>query len=159
MKVDRLRVLGILILLALAPLTLVAQAGQGILFGSWKLNVAKCDFGGGPKMMGMVEKVTSDTPQLIEFEVSATAENGFAYSFSYKGAADGKEYPIVGSASVYSYTEEAGVVHETQKDSDGTITKGDFTVSANGKVGTWMYTITNPDGTTVKQKLVFDHSA
>ena len=158
MRIYRLRVLGILILLALAPLTLMAQAGQGILFGSWKLNVAKSDFGGGPKMMGMVVKVTSDTPQLIEFEVNATAENGFAYGYSYKGAPDGKEYPIVGSASVYSYTEEAGVVHETQKDSDGTITKGDFTVSANGKVGTWLYTITNPDGTTVKQKLLFDHT-
>ncbi|MGD0733085.1 MAG: hypothetical protein ABR956_17610, partial [Terracidiphilus sp.] len=85
--------------------------------------------------------------------------SGFSFSYSFKGAADGKEYPITGSTSVYSYTQEPGVVHETQKDSDGTITKGDFTVSAKGKLGIWNYTITNPDGTVVTQKLVFDHIA
>jgi hypothetical protein len=145
---------------ALAPFALIAQAnGQGIMAGSWKLNVAKSNFGGGTKLMGMVIKVTSDTPELIQFSVDQTTESGFAVSYSYKGAADGKEYPIIGSSSVYSYTEEPGVVHETQKDADGTITKGDFAVSTNGKVGTWNYTVTNPDGSVVKSKLIFDHSA
>jgi hypothetical protein len=159
MKKYSLRLLGILLFLALAPVALMAQTGQGILFGHWKLNVAKSTFGDGPKLMGMSIDVTSDKPELIQYDVAATAGNGFAYTYSFKGAADGKEYPISGSSSVYSYTEEAGVVHETQKDPDGTITKGDFTVTPNGKVGTWMYTITNPDGTVVKQKLVFDHLA
>ena len=108
--------------------------------------------------MAMLIKVTSDTADLIQFEVNATMQNGFAVSYSFKGAADGKEYPIVGSSSVYSYTEEPGVVHETQKDIDGTITKGDLTVSGNGKVGTWNYVITNPDGSVIRQKLIFDHS-
>jgi hypothetical protein len=146
-------------LLSLFSGALIAQtAGQGILFGNWQLNVAKSSFGGGTKLMSMITKVTSDMPDLIQFSVNQTTADGFEVSYSYKGAADGKEYPIVGSSSVYSYTEEQGVVHETQKDSDGTITQGDFTVSANGKVGTWLYTITNPDGTVVKQKLVFDRT-
>jgi len=150
----------LLALLAVAPSALLAQAtGQGILFGNWKLNVAKCNFGGGPKLMAMTVQVASDTPQLIQYSVDQTTENGFAVSFSFKGAPDGKEYPLVGSSSIYSYTEEPGVVHETQKDTDGTLTKGDFTVSANGKVGTWQYVITNPDGSALKQKLVFDHAA
>jgi hypothetical protein len=89
--------------------------------------------------------------------VSQTTADGFEVSYSYKGAADGKEYPVTGSSSVYSYAEETGVVHETQKDADGTITKGDFTLGAHGKTGTWQYTITSPDGTVTKQKLVFDH--
>ncbi len=156
MKSHFLRVLGIAIVLALAPVSLVAQTTQGILFGEWKLNVAKSNFGDGPKLMAMTLKVTSDTADLIQFEVSQTAGNGFSVTYSYKGAADGKEYPITGSSSVYSYTQEAGVVHETQKDSDGTVTKGDFTVSGNGKIGTWDYTITNPDGSVVKQKLIFE---
>jgi hypothetical protein len=159
MKIHSLRFLGILLFMGLASAALVAQTGaQGILFGQWKLNVAKSDFGGAPKLMAMTIKVTSDTAELIQFEVTQTTETGFSVSYSYKGAADGKEYPIVGSSSMYSYTQEAGVVHETQKDADGTLTKGDFTVSPNGKVGTWIYTITNPDNTVVKQKLVFDHS-
>ncbi len=154
-----LRFLMVLALVALAPAALLAQAaGQGIMFGEWKLNVAKCNFGGGPKLLGMTVKVSSDTPALIQFEVNQTTDSGFAVAYSYKGAADGKEYPIIGSSSVYSYTEEPGVVHETQKDTDGTITKGDFTVSANGKVGTWTYTVTNQDGTIVKQVLVFNHA-
>ena len=157
MRTYYLRFLGTLVYLALVAPVVMAQAAQGIMFGQW-LNVAKSDFGDGPKMMAMIVKVTSDTPDLIQFEVTATMANGFAVSYSYKGAADGKEYPIVGSSSVYSYTEEVGVVHETQKDTDGTITKGDLTVSPNGKTGTWNYVITNPDGSLVKQKLVFDHT-
>jgi hypothetical protein len=147
----------VLALLALAPVALSAQAtGQGILFGTWKLNAAKSDFGTGTKLMAMTIKVDSDTPDLIQFSVNQTTADGFDVTYSYKGAADGKEYPIVGSSSVYSYTQETDVVHETQKDSDGTLTQGDFSLSAKGKIGTWLYTITNPDGSVVKQKLVFD---
>lgn len=153
-----LRFLGSVLFVSLGLTTLSAQTSQGLLFGQWKLNVAKSDFGEGPKLMAMLLKVTSDTADSIQYEVNATAGNGFAFSYSFKGAPDGKEYPIIGSASVYSYTEGPGVVHEIQKDTDGTITKGDLTVSANGKVGTWDYVITNPDGTVVKQKLIFDHS-
>jgi len=159
MKVCSLRLFVALGFLALTPLALLSQvAGQGIMFGTWKLNVAKSDFGSGSALMAMTVKVTSDTPEMIEFTVDQTTSSGFSVSYAYKGAADGKEHPITNSSSVYSYTEEPGVVHETQKDPDGTITKGDFTVSANGKVGTWMYTITSPDGTVAKQKLVFNHS-
>jgi hypothetical protein len=32
-------------------------------------------------------------------------------------------------------------------------------VSANGKVGTWIYSVTNPDGTVIHSKLIFDHTA
>jgi hypothetical protein len=141
--------------------------------------------------MAMTTRVASDTPDLIQFSVEQTTESGFAVSYSFKGAPDGKPYPLTGSSSVYSYTEEPGVVHEIQKDSDGTVTKGDFTVNANvpvttkpavgskpkvggrttvsdetragakgqtGPIGTWLYTITNPDGSVVQQKLVFNHS-
>lgn len=161
MRSHALRFLGILVLATVFPVAMVAQASQGLMFGQWKLNVAKSDFGDGPKMMAMSINVTSDTADLIQFEVTATMQNGFNVSYSYKGAADGKEYPIVGSASLYSYTEEPGVVHETQKDPDGTLTRGDLTVTVvkGKKVGTWNYTITNPDGTVAKQKLIFDQAA
>jgi hypothetical protein len=129
------------------------------MLGNWKLNVTKSNFGGGSKLMQMTVKVTSDTPELIQFTVDQTTGSGFTVSYDFKGAADGKDYPITNSSSVYSYTEEPGIVHETQKDPDGTITKGDFTLSANGKVGTWAYSITNPDGTVVTEKLVFDRTA
>ncbi|MGB7549180.1 MAG: hypothetical protein WBM14_15685 [Terracidiphilus sp.] len=147
----------LLAFLLLGPIALRAQAtGQGIMFGSWKLNLAKSDFGSGPKLMAMTVKVTSDTPALIQFTVEQTTESGFAVSYGFKGAADGKEYPLTGASSVYSYTEEPGVVHESQKDTDGTITRGDFTLSAKGNVGIWLYTITSPDGTVAKQKMVFE---
>ena len=178
--------------LLLAPAAICAQSPpQGILFGNWTLNVHKSTFGTGQKLMAMTVKVTSDTPALIQFSVDQTTESGFNVSYSFKGAPDGKPYPLTGSSSVYSYTEEPGVVHETQKDTDGTLTKGDFTVSANtpapakpaatsktkpgakttvssetqasakaetGPIGTWLYTITNPDGSIVQQKLVFNHT-
>jgi hypothetical protein len=156
MKNLPLRFFALLSVLAFAPVALIPQATvQGILYGNWTLNTAKCNFGGGPRLMAMTVKVVSDTHELIQYSVEQTVESGFQVSYSFKGAADGKEYPLAGSSSIYSYTEEPGVVHETQRDADGTITKGDFTVSPNGKVGTWNYIITNPDKTVVKQKLVF----
>ena len=160
MKNLRLLILLGLALIAAVPAALVAQTGsQGIVFGNWKLNVAKRDFGSGPRLMAMAVKVTSDTAELIQFAVNQASGNGFQAEYSYKGAADGKPYPIQGSATVYSFTEEPGKVHETQRDPDGTLTTGDFTVNARGRLGTWLYTITSPDGTVVKQKLIFDHTA
>jgi hypothetical protein len=157
MRIFSLRTMGIVAFVVLAPLALMAQSGQGILAGEWKLNVAKSSFGDGPKLMAMTMKVASDTAELIQYDVNQTMGNGFSVSYSFKGAADGKEYPITGSSSVYSYTQETSVVHETQKDPDGTLTKGDFTVT--GKIGTWNYTITNPDGSVIKQKLIFERQA
>ena len=160
MKNLPLRFFTVLSFLVFVPVALIPQATvQGIMFGNWTLNVAKCNFGSGPRLMAMTVKVVSDTPELIQFSVIQTVQNGLQVTYGFKGAADGKEYQLIGSSSIYSYTEEPGVVHETQRDADGTITKGDFTVSPNGTVGTWIYTITNPDKTTVTQKLVFNHAA
>jgi len=105
--------------------------------------------------MAMESKVTRDAPDGIVYTLSVTYENGFHADYSFKGAADGVEHPISGGATLFTYTEEPGVVHETQRDPDGTLTKGDFTLSAKGKLGTWKYTVTNPDGSVIHQRLVF----
>jgi hypothetical protein len=98
---------------------------------------------------------TSATPELIEFSATATYESGGQGTYSFKAPADGKDHLITGSATTYAYTVENGVLTETQKDPDGTLTKGTFARSANGKEGVWTYTITNPDGSIIHQKLVF----
>lgn len=129
---------------------------QGPMFGTWKLNLAKSDFGENSKPQSMVVTVESDMPELIKFSVQMTAPTGMTFSYSYKGAADGKDYPAVGTSSTYAYTEQDGVVTETEKDSDGTVTKGTFALSANGKIGTWTYTVTDPQGGITHEKLVYD---
>ena len=92
----------VLALLALAPCAFLAQtAGQGIMLGEWKLNVAKSQFGTGLKLREMAVKVVSDTPDLIQYSVDMTTESGFAVSYSFKGPADGKEYQLTGSAELY----------------------------------------------------------
>ncbi|HVJ08256.1 MAG TPA: hypothetical protein VM554_07715 [Acidisarcina sp.] len=146
-----------LILCTLIPCIAHAQGTkQGTMVGNWKLNVAKSDFGDGPKLQSMLVNVTSDAPDSIVFSVTETAESGMTFTYKYKGAADGKDYPADGTSTTYAYTEEGGVVAETQKDTDGTITKGTFTLSPNGKVGTWIYTITDPQGGVIHTKLVYD---
>lgn len=140
--------------------TAPAAAGQQMpVFGAWKLNAAKCDFGGGPVLRAMVLEFTSATADSIEFTATATYENGAQGTYSYKAPADGKDHKLVGSESTYAYSVENGVLTETQKDSDGTLTKGTFTRSANGKEGIWLYTITNPDKSVIHQKLVFTKTA
>lgn len=146
-----------LTLCALVPAIAIAQGDkQGTMLGSWKLNVAKSDFGGGPKLQGMLVDVTSDKPDSIVFSVTETAESGMTFTYKVKGAADGKDYPAEGSSTLYAYTEEGGVVNETQKDTDGTVTTGTFTLSPNRKVGTWVYTITDPQAGVIHTKLVYD---
>jgi hypothetical protein len=152
-----LKSLFVVLTLALLPTIAIAQTSSpGPMVGKWKLNVAKSDFGGGSKLQGMVVEVTSDTPEAIVFNVTETAESGMMFTYKYKGAADGKDYPAEGTSTLYAYTEEGGVVTETQKDTDGTITKGTFALSANGKVGTWTYTITDPQAAVIHTKLVYD---
>jgi hypothetical protein len=85
-----LRIWLVAALVILAPVALLAQAdGQGIMLGNWKLIVAKSDFGSGPKLMAMTVKVTSDTPELIQFCVDEATGAGFQAAYSFKGAADG----------------------------------------------------------------------
>ena len=152
-----LKALFVIFTLALLPAFAIAQTSSpGPMVGTWKLNVAKSDFGGGSKLEGMLVEVTSDTPESIVFNVKETAENGMMFTYTYKGAADGKDYPAQGTSTLYAYTEEGGVVTETQKDTDGTVTKGTFALSAGGKVGTWTYAITDPQGAVIHTKLVYD---
>lgn len=145
------------LLAGMLPCVLQAQsAKQGPMFGTWKLNVAKSDFGGNPKPQAMLVKVESDTADLVQFSVTMTAANGMTFSYSYKGAADGKDYAATGTSSTYSYTETGGSVAEVEKDADGTITKGTFVVLPNGKVGVWTYTVTDSQGNVTHEKLVYD---
>ena len=129
------------------------------MLGGWKLNLVKSNFGEGAMLRDMVVKVTSANTELIVFTTTATYESGMEGTYSFKGPADGKDHPLTGSASTYCYSEENGVLTETQKDADGTVTKGTWFISANGKEGTWTYTVTNPDASIVHQKLVFTKQA
>ena len=152
-----LKSLLVVLTLALLPAIAIAQtSSSGPMVGKWKLNLAKSDFGEGSKPQGMLVEVTSDTPEAVAFNVTETAENGMMFTYKFKGPADGKEHPAEGISTLYAYTEEGGVVTETQKDTDGTITKGTFALSANGKIGTWTYTITDPQGAVTHTKQVYD---
>lgn len=142
------------------PAALRAQAGASLpILGKWTLNAAKSSFGDGPVLRAMTIEYTAATMESVEFNATVTYDNGGQGVYSFKGAADGKDHALTGSSSTYAYSVENGVVTETQKDSDGTLTVGTFARSANGKEGTWTYTITNPDKTVVSQKLVFTKTA
>jgi hypothetical protein len=138
-----------------APAAAASSAQQFPMLGEWKLNVAKSDFGDGAKLRDMTVKFTSATSELVEFTASVTYDSGSQGTYSFKAPADGTAHPLTGSASTYAYSVENGILVETQKDPDGTITKGSFTRAAKGDLGTWAYTITNPDGSITHQKLVF----
>lgn len=129
---------------------------QGPMVGSWKLNLAKSNFGSGPKLGAMQVQVTTDTPAAVKWSTTMTAANGMSFTYSYEAAPDGKDHAAQGTTTTFAYTEEGGTVTETQRDTDGTVTVGTFTVSPSGKTGTWNYTITDPQGNVAHQTLVFD---
>ncbi len=145
--------------LALCLTAVVAFAqSPGIMVGDWKLNVKLSNFGASaataPKAIEL--KVATDTPELVASETIYTAANGMEFSWKFSGPADGKDHPADGTSTTFAYTHDADSVTEIQKDTDGTLTKGVFTVSPNHKTGTWNYTITDPQGAVTVQKLVFD---
>jgi hypothetical protein len=146
----------VLTLALLSAIAIAQTSTPGPMVGKWKLNVAKSDFGDGSKLQAMLVEVTSDTPDAVIFSVQETADSGMMFTYKFKGPADGKNHPAEGTSTLYAYTEDGGVVTETQTDTDGTITKGTFALSPNGKVGTWTYTITDPQGAVTHSKLVYD---
>jgi hypothetical protein len=131
---------------------------SGQMVGNWKLNVKLSNFGTAadtaPK--AILLNVTSDTPDLVAFQTTYTSANGMQFTWKFSGPADGKDHAADGTATTYAYTHDGDTVTETQKDTDGTLTKGTFTLSANKKLGTWNYTITDPQGAITTQKMVFD---
>ena len=122
--------------------------------GKWKLNLAKSDFASGPKPGGVVIDVTSSSPEMVKWSTVYTAANGMSFTMNFAAPADGKDHPAEGTATTYAYTLDGSGITEVQKDTDGTVTTGTFTIK--GKTGTWNYTIKDPQGTETHQVQVFD---
>ena len=137
--------------------TAQSSAAGAPLLGKWKLNVAKSDFGSSPKPGGTILDVTSASPDMVKWTTTFTASNGMSFTMTYAAPADGKDHAAEGTATTYAYTLAGPSVTEIQKDPDGTVTTGTFTVK--GKTGIWTYTIKDPQGNETHQTEVFDRVA
>jgi hypothetical protein len=133
------------------------SSGDPVL-GTWKLNVAKSEFTPGPGWQSQI-RVYQVTPEGVAVTWAGVDAKGEKMQVSYSYAYDGRDYPMLGSASYDTLNavriDERTVRSEEKRDGK-TVGVAVRTVSPNGKVLTITDAGTNRKGQRFSQLLVFD---
>lgn len=72
-------------------------AGCDSTVGTWKLNLAKSNFGKVRKPKAATLFIADDRDRSLKFTYVEVASDGKVFKMSYAGAYDGKQYPVRGS--------------------------------------------------------------
>lgn len=70
------------------------KAARNTLVGTWKLNLAKSSWGKIPAPKEDTLVVTEDDAKGLKWTASSVSADGESFSYSFEGAADGREYPM-----------------------------------------------------------------
>jgi hypothetical protein len=126
--------------------------------GTWKLNVEKSTFSPGPGWQSQI-RVYQRTPAGILVTWTGLDAKGDKMQVSYTYKYDGKDYPMVGSASYDTLNAvriDALTVKSEEKRNGKTVGIAVRSVSPDGKVLTITDEGTNRKGLAFSQILVFD---
>jgi hypothetical protein len=133
-----------------AAFTLALLAADIVnLTGTWRLNVAKSDWGKKPPPQSVVVQVQHNEPELKYSGTSVNQEGGES-AFDFAGTLDGRERPSEGSYGpgkitlkrVNPFTISSEFRTNDGKYSENTVT----TVSQDGKTVTRRMSVDGPDG-------------
>jgi hypothetical protein len=126
---------------ALAFAIAVASAQVPDLSGTWQLNVAKSGWGKHPKPTGGTVVIEHHEPAL-KYTGTVAVNNGTETTdgprkFSFDGAIDGKEYPVMGTTGPGTMTirreSPTTVVSELKSSQGAVLETARTTISADGK--------------------------
>ncbi len=135
-----------------------ATSSDDPILGTWQLNVAKSQFTPGPGWQSQV-RVYRATPKGVAVSWTGVGAKGEKMRVSYAYAYDGRDYPMLGSASYDSLNavriDERAARSEEKRDGK-TAGIAVRTVSPDGKVLTITDEGTNRKGQRFSQLLVFD---
>ena len=122
-------------------------AGAVNLTGTWKLNVAKSDYGKRPKPK---EATIEHKEPSLKYTVTGTDGEGKPLNIQFAGAIDGKEYPLIGSPIVANISVKRINDRTTEsvgRSADGKVVENvTVTASADGKTFTRTGKLTLPEG-------------
>ena len=146
------------LLFALASSAALAAPPEATVLGSWKLNVAKSTFTPGPGWQSQV-RLYQATPEGIAVSWTGTDAGGATMRVNYTYRYDGRDYPMLGSASYDTLNAvpiDAWTVRSEEKRDGKTVGVAVRTVSRDGKTLTITDEGTNRRGQRFSQLLVFD---
>jgi hypothetical protein len=126
--------------------------------GTWKLNLAKSTFGGGPALKSQT-RIYSQSAGGITLKMKSVAADGKETTTQTTYSIDGKDYPSLGNPdfdSLSGMQVDTNTTEFTLKRAGkpvGTIRR---TVSKDGQTLTLNFVITNANGVQLSQLSVFD---
>jgi len=154
----RLLALGFACIAGLALSAAHAASSDDPVLGTWQLNVPKSQFTPGPGWQSQI-RVYQATPEGVSVSWTGVDAQGEKMQVSYTYAYDGRDYPMLGSAS-YDTLNAVRIDQRTvrsEEKRDGKIVGiAVRTVSPDGKILTITDEGTNRKGQSFSQRLVFD---
>ena len=145
-------------LLAFGSAVIAAEVAADPVVGTWKLNLAKSTFGGGPAFKSQL-RTYSHSAQGLTLKMKTVGADGKETTTQTTYHVDGKDYPSMGNPDFDSLSGMRIDTNTTEFSLKragkpiGTIRR---TVSKDGQTLTLNFVITNANGVQLSQLTVFD---
>jgi hypothetical protein len=145
-------------LLMIGSLSVAAGTDADPVVGTWKLNLAKSTFGGGPALKSQT-RIYSQSAQGTTLKMKSVGADGEETSTQTTYRVDGRDYPSSGNPDFDSLsgtqidTNTAEFILKRAGKPAGTLRR---TISKDGQTLTLNFVITNAKGVRLSQLTVFD---
>lgn len=147
--VRRLRfaiVVGACLIISIPLIASAAERSLQSSVGSWKLDVAKSNYGNAAAPKSELLVVAAENADSIKWNIMGAMVDGKTYFSSYAGPIDGQAHPMKGSAegTMIAYTRTAAGLRWVVKDKNGAVVEtASGAISPNDKTLTIKGTTTN----------------
>ena len=145
-------------LLTISCVVIAAGINAGPVIGTWKLDLAKSTFGGGPALKSQI-RTYSQSAQGITLNMKTVSADGKETTTQTTYHLDGKNYPSMGNPDFDSLSGmqiDTNTAEFTLKRGGKPVGKIRRTVSKDDQTLTLNFVITNANGVQLSQLTVFD---
>jgi hypothetical protein len=145
-------------LLSIGSAGIAAGIDADPVVGTWKLNLAKSTFGGGPALKSQI-RTYSQSAQGLTLKMKTVSADGKETSTQTTYHVDGKDYPSMGNPDFDSLSGvriDTNTTEFTLKRAGKPVGTTRRTVSKDGQTLTLNFVITNANGVQLSQLTVFD---
>ena len=145
-------------LLTIGSAVIAAGTDADPVVGTWKLNLAKSTFGGGPAFKSQT-RIYSQSSRGVSLEMKSVSADGKETTTQTTYTIDGKDYPSKGNPDFDSLSGmqiDTNTAEFTLKRAGKPVGKIRRAVSKDGQTLTLNFVITNSNGVQLSQLTVFD---
>ena len=145
-------------LLTIGSAVIAAGTDADPVVGTWKLNLAKSTFGGGPAFKSQT-RIYSQSSRGVSVEMKSVSADGKETTTQTTYTIDGKDYPSKGNPDFDSLSGmqiDTNTAEFTLKRAGKPVGKIRRAVSKDGQTLTLNFVITNANGVQLSQLTVFD---